>query len=90
MFLCIVMYILCILDYKSKYLCQMIGSILCVYSQITVEPAVMCLLDILSNRQKIGLNICLLLCSFCCMNADPAALIGSDSDNKNRLPEKTF
>lgn len=50
----------------------------------------MSLLDTLSNRQKIGLNICLLLHSFCCVNADPAALIASDSDNKNRLPEKTF
>lgn len=50
----------------------------------------MCLLDTLSNRQKIGLNICLLLRSFCCVNVDPVALIASDSDNKSRLPEKTF
>lgn len=88
--MCIVAYILCILDYKSKYLCQIAGGILCVYWQITVGSAATCLLDTLSKRQKIGLNICLLLCCFCCLNADPAALIASDSDNKNRLPEKTF
>lgn len=85
--LCIV-YILCILDYKSKYLCEIVGGVS--YWQITTGSAIMCLLDTLSNRQKIGLNICLLLRSFWCMNIDPAALIASDSDNKNRLSEKTF
>lgn len=87
MCLCIV-YILCILDYKSKYLCEIVGGVS--YWQITTGSAIMCLLDTLSNRQKIGLNICLLLRSFWCVNIDPAALIASDSDNKNRLSEKTF
>lgn len=48
---------------SSLSVCQIVGGILCVYWQITVGSAATCLLDTLSNRQKIGLNICLLLCS---------------------------
>lgn len=74
--------ILCIFD--PKYHSEI------VVGAIAAGSAIMCLLDTLSNGQKIGLNICLLLLSFCCVNVDPAALIASDSDNKSRLPEKTL
>lgn len=54
---CILAYILCILNCKSEYLCQMEGGLLRVRWKITAGSAVMSLLDTLSNRQKIGLNI---------------------------------
>lgn len=79
---CVTVRILCILDCKSKFLCQTVGGVLWVCWQITSGSAVMCLLDTLANRQKIGLNFCLAPLLFCCVKADPAALIASDTDNK--------
>ena len=52
---------LCFLNCKSKYLCQTVGGILCACWQITIGSALMCLLDTISNWQKIGLNFCLAL-----------------------------
>lgn len=82
--LCVVEYILCIVDNESKYKPGWRRYVVC----------------LLTNNGWIGHHVFsrhfiqaenrLLFCSFCCGNADAAALITSDSDNKNRLPEKTF
>lgn len=60
--MCLCMFMSCWIHFLHS--CQKLqvsesGGTLCFYWQITVGSPIMCLLDTLSNRQKIGLNICL-------------------------------
>lgn len=88
--LCVVVHSLSILNDVSNCICYIIGTILCILPTNICWMGRHVFIRHFIQQAENWPEYLPFLRSFCCVNVDPAALIASDSDNKNWLPVKTF